>query len=64
MWLQKSMQARKKGKGECGVAAVLDLNGGSGCSEHALLAVPWWNWSEGEVEGVAWSFQRGSGVVL
>ena len=44
-----------------GAAATTNLVGGSGGSEHALLAVPWWNWSEGEVEGVVWSVQRGSG---
>ena len=41
VFIRMRVRARKEGMGECGVAAMLDLNGGSGCSEHALLAVPW-----------------------
>ena len=50
--------------GGCGVAAMLDLDGGNGSSVHGLLAVPRWNWSEGEGVWMVCNAQRGLGVVL
>ena len=62
--IRKRVGARDERMGGCGVAAMSDLDGGSGGGVHGLLAVPRWNWSEGEGVRMVCSVQRGLGVVL
>ena len=57
--IRKGVGSRDKRMGGCGVAAMSDLDGGSGGSVHALLAVHGRTESGEGACGVVWCFQRG-----